>query len=114
MSEYAWISSSAHAVSSTASARPPTASAPAMTRIGRSRLPGASGAPGPQDAAVGGPRQAVSASEHRQRRERVEPAGAGAQAVARAVDAAIHPALQAALQVDQRAPPVERAGHGIE
>src|SRR5882672_3097948 len=38
-------------------------------------------APGPHDAAVGGPRQAVSASEHRQRRERVEPAGAGAQAV---------------------------------
>src|SRR5262244_273674 len=64
-------------------------------------------APGPHDAAVCGPRQAVSASEHRQRREGVQAPGAGAEAMARAVHVAIHPALQAALQIDQRAPAVE-------
>src|SRR5690242_4040046 len=54
-------------------------------------------APRAHDAAVARPRQAVSAPQHGQRRERVEPAGLGGEAMPRAVEAAVHPALQPAL-----------------
>src|SRR2546426_12273283 len=47
-------------------------------------------APRAHDAAAGGPRQAVSAPQHRQRGERVEPAALGAEAMARAGGPAVH------------------------
>src|SRR5262245_18808022 len=55
-------------------------------------------APTPHDAPGRRERQAVPTAEDRQRRQGVQPAGGGAEAVTRAVDAAADAAPQPALQ----------------